>query len=121
MHCFDSYLYSRQRGGLAGPFGLGHLTVDRPLVADGQPTMTSEDAWDAVVSAEQSKYLRLFKTFFLKYVRKNKDLTFIDLEKKFRKEGLDVYLIAFVHPPPKANLRKNPFRPQKHLSIYSAR
>jgi hypothetical protein len=77
--------------------------------------MTSEDAWDGMVSAEQIKDLRLFKTFFLEYVRNNKDLTFIDVEKKFREEGLDVYLIAFVHPPPKADLRKNPFRPQKHL------
>jgi hypothetical protein len=28
LHCFDSYLYSRQRRGLASPFGWGHLTVD---------------------------------------------------------------------------------------------
>lgn len=61
--------------------------------------MTSDEAWAAIVSANQEKDLDDFKVFFLEYVRNNKELTFADLEKKFRDEGLGVYLIAMVFPP----------------------
>jgi len=63
---------------------------------DPEPTMTSDEAWAALVSADQEKDLDDFKVFFLEYVRNNKSLTFVDLEKKFRDEGLGVYLIAMV-------------------------
>ena len=60
--------------------------------------MTSDEAWSALVSADEEKDLDDFKVYFLEYVRNNKDLTFVDLEKKFRAEGLSVYLIAMVLP-----------------------
>jgi len=58
--------------------------------------MTSDEAWAALLAADQEKDLDDFKVFFLEYVRNNKELTFVDLEKKFRDEGLGVYLIALV-------------------------
>ena len=58
--------------------------------------MTSEEAWAAIVAADEEKDLDDFKVFFLEYVRNNKTLTFADLENKFRQEGLHVYLIAMV-------------------------
>jgi hypothetical protein len=58
--------------------------------------MTSDEAWAALLTADQEKDLDDFKVFFLEYVRNNKELTFVDLEKKFRDEGLGVYLIALV-------------------------
>ena len=61
--------------------------------------MTSDEAWSAIVSADQEQDLDDFKVFFLEFVRNNKTLTFADLEKKFREEGLGVYLIAMVQPP----------------------
>jgi hypothetical protein len=61
--------------------------------------MSSEEAWNALVSANQEKDLDDFKVFFLEFARNNKDLTFVDLEKKFREEGLDVYLVAMVSIP----------------------
>ena len=64
--------------------------------------MTSDEAWGALVLADQERDLDDFKVFFLEYVRNNKTLAFVDLEKKFRDEGLGVYLIAIVtfHSPP---------------------
>ena len=70
-----------------------HLTR---IELDPEPTMTSEEAWAALVAANQEKDLDDFKVFFLEYCRNNKHLTFVDLENKFREEGLDVYLIAMV-------------------------
>jgi hypothetical protein len=61
-----------------------------------EPTMSSEEAWAALISADQEQDLDDFKVFFLEYVRNNKHLTFVELEKKFREEGLGVYLIAIV-------------------------
>jgi len=58
--------------------------------------MTSDEAWAALVAANEEKDLDDFKVFFLEYVRNNKELTFVDLEKRFRDEGLSVYLIAMV-------------------------
>ena len=58
--------------------------------------MTSDEAWTALVTANQEEDLDDFKVFFLEYVRNNKELTFVDMEKKFRDEGLGVYLIAMV-------------------------
>ena len=63
---------------------------------DPEPTMTSEEAWAALLSANQDKDLDDFKVFFLEYVRNNKELTFVNLEKKFREAHLEVYLIAIV-------------------------
>jgi len=63
---------------------------------DPEPTMTSDEAWAALLSANQEKDLDDFKVFFLEYVRNNKHLTFVDLEKKFRESHFDVYLIAMV-------------------------
>jgi len=63
--------------------------------------MTSDEAWTALVTANQEKDLDDFKVFFLEYVRNNKELTFVDMEKKFREECLEVYLIAIVPSPPK--------------------
>ena len=63
---------------------------------DPEPTMTSDEAWAALVSANHEKDLDDFKVFFLEYVRNNKHLTFVDLEKKFRENHFDVYLIAMV-------------------------
>lgn len=61
-----------------------------------EPTMASDEAWTALVAANQEQDLDDFKVFFLEYVRNNKELTFVDLENKFREEGLAVYLIAMV-------------------------
>jgi hypothetical protein len=58
--------------------------------------LTSEEAWEALVAADKEKDLDDFKVYFLEYVRNNKSLTFVDLEKKFREEELGVYLIAMV-------------------------
>jgi hypothetical protein len=58
--------------------------------------MTSDEAWAALVAADQEHDLDDFKVFFLEYVRNNNHLTFVDLETKFREEGLGVYLIAIV-------------------------
>ena len=58
--------------------------------------MTSDEAWTALIAANQEEDLDDFKVFFLEYVRNNKELTFVDMEKKFRDEGLGVYLIAIV-------------------------
>jgi hypothetical protein len=58
--------------------------------------MTSDEAWSALVSADKDQDLDDFKVYFLEYVRNNKELTFVDLEKKFRQDGLHVYLIAIV-------------------------
>jgi len=58
--------------------------------------MTSDEAWAALLTADQEKDLDDFKVFFLEYARNNKELSFVDLEKKFRDEGLGVYLIALV-------------------------
>jgi hypothetical protein len=58
--------------------------------------MTSDEAWAALVTANQEEDLDDFKVFFLEYVRNNKELTFVNLENKFREEGLGVYLIAMV-------------------------
>src|ERR1700736_3327431 len=69
-----------------------HLTKE----PEPEPTMTSEEAWAAIVAADEEKDLDDFKVFFLEYVRNNKTLTFADLENKFRQEGLHVYLIAMV-------------------------
>jgi hypothetical protein len=63
--------------------------------------MTSDEAWAALVAANQEQDLDDFKVFFLEYVRNNKALTFVDVENKFREEGLAVYLIAMVNPQPK--------------------
>ena len=63
--------------------------------------MTSDEAWTALIAANQEEDLDDFKVFFLEYVRNNKELTFVDMEKKFRDEGLGVYLIAIVPSPPK--------------------
>ena len=60
--------------------------------------MTSDEAWTALVAANQEEDLDDFKVFFLEYVRNNKELTFVDLENKFREEALGVYLIAMVLP-----------------------
>ena len=69
-----------------------HLMIE----PDPEPTMTSDEAWAAILSANQEKDLDDFKVFFLEYVRNNKHLTFVDLEKKFRESHFDVYLIAMV-------------------------
>jgi len=63
--------------------------------------MTSDEAWAALIAANQEEDLDDFKVFFLEYVRNNKELTFVDMEKKFRDEGLGVYLIAIVLSHPK--------------------
>lgn len=63
--------------------------------------MTSDEAWTALIAANQEEDLDDFKVFFLEYVRNNKELTFVDMEKKFRDEGLGVYLIAIVPSPHK--------------------
>ena len=60
--------------------------------------MSSDEAWNALVSADGEEDLDDFKVYFLEYVRSNKDLSFVDLENKFRAEGLSVYLIAMVLP-----------------------
>lgn len=60
--------------------------------------MSSDEAWSAIVSADQEQDLDDFKVFFLEYVRNNKTLTFAQLERKFREQGLGVYLIAMVYP-----------------------
>ena len=65
--------------------------------------MSSDEAWAALVSADQEQDLDDFKVFFLEFARNNKDLTFVDLEKKFREEGLRVYLIAIVPSLPPFN------------------
>ena len=65
---------------------------------DPEPTMTADEAWAALVSADQEQDLDDFKVFFLEYVRNNKTLTFPDLENKFREAALGVYLIALVLP-----------------------
>lgn len=75
-----------------------HLTGFVGVEPEPEPTMTSDEAWAALVSADQEEDLDDFKVFFLEYVRNNKDLTFVELEKKFREEGLGVYLIAIVIP-----------------------
>lgn len=62
--------------------------------------MTSDEAWTALIAANQEEDLDDFKVFFLEYVRNNKELTFVDMEKKFREECLGVYLIAIVPSPP---------------------
>lgn len=61
--------------------------------------MTSDEAWTALVSADNDEDLDDFKVYFLEYVRNNKELNFVDLEKKFRQDGLHVYLIAIVRSP----------------------
>lgn len=66
---------------------------------DPEPTMTAEEAWQALLSANQEQDLDDFKVFFLEYVRNNKQLTFVDLENMFREAHLDVYLIAIVSLP----------------------
>jgi hypothetical protein len=58
--------------------------------------MTSDEAWAAIKLADLEKDLDDFKVFFLEYIRNNKELTFVELEQKFREEGLGVYLIALV-------------------------
>ena len=68
--------------------------------------MTSDEAWTALIAADQEKDLDDFKVFFLEYVRNNKSLRFHDLEQKFRQEGLGVYLIAMVHSPLNADVGK---------------
>jgi hypothetical protein len=73
----------------------GYLTL-WCIEPDPEPTLTSDEAWTALVLADQERDLDDFKVFFLEYVRNNKELTFVDLEKKFREEGLGVYLIAIV-------------------------
>ena len=73
---------------------------------DPEPTMSSDEAWTALVQADRDKDLDDFKVFFLEYVRNNRELTFVDLERKFREEGLGVYLIAIVFPIP-TNVAKN--------------
>ena len=75
-----------------------HLTGFGGVEPEPEPTMTSDEAWAALVSADQEEDLDDFKVFFLEYFRNNKDLTFVELEKKFREEGLGVYLIAIVMP-----------------------
>jgi hypothetical protein len=75
-----------------------HLTQFWGIEPDPEPTMAADEAWAALVAADQEQDLDDFKVFFLEYVRNNKTLTFIDLEKKFREEGLGVYLIAIVNP-----------------------
>lgn len=83
--------------------------------------MTSDEAWAALVSADQEKDLDDFKVFFLEYVRNNKSLTFVDLEKKFREEGLGVYLIAMVSSPfPPSNIRKKRSRSRRQFEISKA-
>jgi len=92
-------------GGICFGGGLWcHLTGVVGVEPEPEPTMTSDEAWAALVSADQEQDLDDFKVFFLEYIRNNKDMTFVDLEKKFREEGLGVYLIAIViplspHPP----------------------
>jgi hypothetical protein len=66
---------------------------------DPEPTMTSDEAWAALTSANLEKDLDDFKVFFLEYVRNNKQLTFVDLEKMFREHHFEVYLIAMVTLP----------------------
>jgi hypothetical protein len=78
-----------------GGFGC-HLTGFVGVEPEPEPTMSSDEAWAALVSADQEQDLDDFKVFFLEFARNNKDLTFVDLEKKFREEGLRVYLIAIV-------------------------
>ena len=77
--------------------------------------MSSDEAWAALVSADQEQDLDDFKVFFLEFARNNKDLTFVVLEKKFREEGLRVYLIAIVTSLPPFNsppsLPRSPFLP----------
>ena len=63
---------------------------------DPEATMTSEEAWQALVSADKEKDLDDFKVYFLEYARNNKELTFVDLENKLRKDGLGIYLVAIV-------------------------
>ena len=58
--------------------------------------MTSEEAWQALVTADQERDLDDFKVYFLEYARNHMELTFVDLENKFRQEGLGIYLIAVV-------------------------
>ena len=80
-----------------------------------EPTMSSDEAWAALVSADQEQDLDDFKVFFLEFARNNKDLTFVDLEKKFREDGLRVYLIAIVTSLPpfssSPSLPRSPFLP----------
>jgi len=73
------------------------------ITAKPEPFMSSDEAWAALVSADQEQDLDDFKVFFLEFARNNKDLTFVDLEKKFREEGLRVYLIAIVPSLPPFN------------------
>jgi hypothetical protein len=82
--------------------------------------MTSDEAWAALVAANQEQDLDDFKVFFLEYVRNNKALTFVDLENKFREEGLAVYLIAMVNPPPKylTENRKKKSRNKRQFVIF---
>ena len=83
--------------------------------------MTSDEAWTALVSADQENDLDDFKVFFLEYVRNNKSLTFVDLEKKFREEGLGVYLIAMVPSPfPPSNIRKKTSHTKRQFEISKA-
>ena len=70
--------------------------------------MTSDEAWAALCSANQEKDLDDFKVFFLEYVRNNKELTFVELEKMFREHHFEVYLIAMVIPIP-SHLHQHPF------------
>jgi hypothetical protein len=74
-----------------------HLTQFWGAEPDPEPTMTADEALAALVAADQEQDLDDFKVFFLEYVRNNKTLTFVDLEKKFRDEALGVYLIAIVN------------------------
>jgi hypothetical protein len=78
-------------------YGISHL-VRGPLTLepDPEPTMTSQEAWAAMRLADTEGDLDDFKVFFLEYVRNDKSLTFADMEKKFRLEGLNTHLIALV-------------------------
>jgi hypothetical protein len=85
------------------------------ITAKPEPFMSSDEAWAALVSADQEQDLDDFKLFLLEFARNSKDLMFVDLEKKFREEGLRVYLIAIVTSLPPFNsppsLSPSPFLP----------
>jgi hypothetical protein len=84
--------------------------------------MTSDEAWSALVAANQEEDLDDFKVFFLEYVRNNKELTFVDLENKFREEALGVYLIAMVFPLIVIwQVRKKKFHNKKQSVVFKER
>jgi len=66
------------------------------LAYEGIPDMTSDEAWQMMLTGSRERDIDDFKIGARAYLKSDRAVTFADLESRCRQSKLSIYLIALV-------------------------